>query len=195
MELDQSDPSMLMKITSVASTYDISDVNHKSSDTIKYKILTDTQNFPRTHQFPQQWSGTTHDGRPHMHSFSLTWLDECKSEGLIYSVKDHGAFCKYYKLFAVGDSGALAQMPFCRWKNARSEFEAHFWGNVKDKAIGFHVYNLHSNPLLIAAELIKQGEGKTQAINQVLDLQSHMKILKNRKIVKSIAKTVHFLAN
>ena len=126
MEHDQPGQSKLMKITSVASTYNISDVDHKSSDTIKYKILSDTQNFPRTHKFPQQFFGTTHDGKPHMHSFSLTWLDEFKSEGLMFSVKDDGAYCKYCKLFAIGDMGALAQVPFCRWKNARSEFEAHF---------------------------------------------------------------------
>ena len=54
MEHDQPGPSKLMKITSVASTYDISDVDHKSSDTIKYKILTATQIFSKACQFPQQ---------------------------------------------------------------------------------------------------------------------------------------------
>ena len=34
------------KITAVGTSYDISDVNHNSSDTIKYKILLDTQTFP-----------------------------------------------------------------------------------------------------------------------------------------------------
>ena len=82
MEHDQPGPSKLMKITSVASTYNISDDDYKGSDTIKYRILTDTQNFPRTHELGQQQFGTAHDGKPHMCSFSLTWLDEFKSEGL-----------------------------------------------------------------------------------------------------------------
>ena len=120
MEHDQPGPSKLMKITSVASTYDISDVDHKSCDTINYKILTDTQNFPRTHQVPQQWFGTTHDRKPHMHSFPLTHLDEFKSEGLIYSVKDYGAYCKYCKLFAIGGRGALVQAPLHKSENTRS---------------------------------------------------------------------------
>ena len=64
---------------------------------------------------------------------------------------------------------------------------------MRDKARGFHGYKLHSNALLMAAELIKQVEGETHTINQVLDEKSHMQVLKNRKIVKSIAETVHFL--
>ena len=45
-----------------------------------------------------------------------------------------------------------------------------------------------------ATEFIRQIEGKTQAINQVLDTKSHLQVLKNREVVKSIEKTVHFLA-
>ena len=63
---------------------------------------------------------------------------------------------------------------------------------MKDKTRGFHGYKLHSNALLMAVELIKQVEGETQTINQVLDEKTHMKVLK--KIVKPIAETVHFLA-
>ena len=43
-----------------------------------------------------------------------------------------------------------------------------------------------------ATEFIRQIEGKTQAINQVLDAKSHLQVLKNREVVKSIAKTVTF---
>ena len=45
MEHDQPGPSKLVKITSVVSTYDIPYVDHKSSDTIEYKILIDIHNF------------------------------------------------------------------------------------------------------------------------------------------------------
>ena len=54
MEYDQPGQSKWMKFTSVASTYDTSDVDH-------------------------------------IHAFSLTWLDEFKSDGLMYSVTDNGA--------------------------------------------------------------------------------------------------------
>ena len=65
---------------------------------------------------------------------------------------------------------------------------------MKDKTRGFQGYKLHSNALLMAAEFIKQAEGETQSTYQVLDEKSHMQVLKNRKLVKSIAETVHFLA-
>ena len=61
-----------------------------------------------------------------MHSFSLTCLDEFKSEGLMYSVKDDGTYCKYCKLFAIGDRGALVQVPFCRWKMPEVNLELTF---------------------------------------------------------------------
>ena len=73
---DEPSPAKCQKITAVGTSYDISDVDHNSSDTIKYKIILDTQTFPRNHQFPQEQFGKTPDGKPHMHSFSLTWLDE-----------------------------------------------------------------------------------------------------------------------
>ena len=55
-----------------------------------------------------------------MHSFSLKWLDEFQSQDLVYSSKDYGAYCKYYKLFPGGESGALAKVPFHRWKQTLS---------------------------------------------------------------------------
>ena len=48
--------------------------------------------------------------------------------------------------------------------------------------------------MVSATEFIRQIEGETQAINQVLDAKSHLQVLKNREVVKSIEKTVHFLA-
>ena len=79
----------------------------------------------------------------------------------MYSVKHDGAYCKYCKLLAIGDRGALFQVSFCRWKNARSAFEAHMQGNAKDKTRGFCGYKLHSNALFMAAEMISQKEGDT----------------------------------
>ena len=74
-EIDQPGPAKIRKIMSVTAARDISDINHRSDDTVKYKILTDTQNFPRNFRFPQQPCGTKVGGKPHMHSFLLNWLD------------------------------------------------------------------------------------------------------------------------
>ena len=191
---DEPSPAKCQKITAVGTSYDISDVDHNSSDTIKYKILLDTQTFPRNHHFPQQQFGKTPEGKPHMHSFSLKWLDEFQSQGLVYSSKDDGAYCKYCKLFPGGERGALVKVPFRRWKNAKGEFEAHFQNKLKDKTKGCRGYKSHATALVRAAEFIKQVEGEAQPVHQLLDERAHAQVLKNRQIIKSIGKSVHYLA-
>ena len=193
-EIDQPGPAKIRKITSITAAHDISDIDHRSDDTVKYKILTDTQNFPRNFRFPQQPCGTKAGGKPHMHSFLLNWLDEYQVDGLVYSVKEDAAYCKYCRLFPGGERGLLVETPFCKWKDAIREFNAHFWATQKDKTRGCHGHKLHTSAMVRATEFIRQIEGKTQAINQVLDAKSHLQVLKNREVVKSIAKTVHFLA-
>ena len=68
-EIDQPGPANIRKITSITAAHDISDIDHRSADTVKYKILTDTQNFPRNFRFPQQPCGTKAGGKPHMFIF------------------------------------------------------------------------------------------------------------------------------
>ena len=126
-----------------------------------------------------------------MRSFSLTWLYEFKDEGLTYSEKDDAAFCKYCKLFPGGERGSMVESPFRKWKNAKAIFEAHFRNKLTDKTKG---YKLHCTALARATELIKQIEGQTQPIHQVLDEQSQAQVQKNRKVLKAIAKSIHFLA-
>ena len=125
-EIDQPGPAKIRKITSVTAAHDISDIDHRSDDTVKYKILTDTQNFPRNFRFPQQPCGTKTGGKPHMHSFLLNWLDEYQVDGLVYSVKEDAAYCKYCRLFPGGERGLLVETPFHKWKDAIREFNAHF---------------------------------------------------------------------
>ena len=61
-----------------------------------------------------------------MHSFNPNWLEEFKTDGLISSVTEDGAYCKYCKLFPGGERGLLVEKPFCKWKYAIWEFNAHF---------------------------------------------------------------------
>ena len=106
---DQATPSKKAKITSATGTNDISDINHSSSDTEKYKILTHSQTFPTGFKFPKEQFGTTKLGKPHMRSFNPNWLEEFKTDGLIYSVTEDGAKCKYCKLFPGGERGLLVR--------------------------------------------------------------------------------------
>ena len=127
-----------------------------------------------------------------MHSFSLAWLDEFKAEGLTYSEKKDRAYCKYCKLFSGGERGTLVEKPFRRWKHAKAEFNAHFKNIIGSK--GCCGYQLYVSALARATEFIKQVEGQTQPVHQVLGERSHEQVLQNRHIVKSIAKSVHLLA-
>ena len=104
---DQVTPAKKLRITSVQQTNDISAVNHKSSDTEKYKILTDPPAIPQNFKFPKEQFGTTNQGKPHMHSFNPNWLEEFKTDGLIYSFTEDAAYCKYCRLFPGGDRGLL----------------------------------------------------------------------------------------
>ena len=82
-------------------------------ETEKYKILTDSQTFPTGFKFPKEQFGTTKLGKPHMCSFNPNWLEEFKTDGLIYSVTEDGAYCKYCKLFPGGERGLLVE-----WMNS-----------------------------------------------------------------------------
>ena len=61
-----------------------------------------------------------------MCSFLLNWLDEYQVDGLVYSVKEDAAYCKYYRLFPGGERGLLVETPFHKWKDAIREFNDHF---------------------------------------------------------------------
>ena len=78
---DQAALSKKVKITLVSTTNDISDIYHKSTDTEKYKILTDSQTFSKDFKFPKQQFGMTKLSKPHMRSFNPNWLEEFKPDG------------------------------------------------------------------------------------------------------------------
>ena len=118
MAEDEPAPSKMRKIHSVTDTSNVSSIDHRSSDTEKYKIFTSTQTFDKKFQFPQQQCGMKTSGKPHMCSFSSSWLDEFQQDGLVYSVKDDAAYCKFCRLFPGGEWGMLVEKPFKKWKSA-----------------------------------------------------------------------------
>ena len=128
-----------------------------------------------------------------MHSFNPNWLEEFKTDGLIYSVTEDGAYCKYCKLFPGGERGMLVEKPFHKWKDAIQEFNAHFRDLQKDKTKGCHGNKIHIAVAVRAIEFLKCIDGERLNIDQVLDIKSQAQILENRDIVKSIAKTIYFL--
>ena len=108
-------------------------------------------------------------------------------------VTEDGAYCKYCKLFPGGERGLLVKKPFHKWKDAIWEFNAHFRDLQKDKTKGCHGNKMHIAAAVWATEFLKHIDGERLNIDQVLDIKSQAQILKNRDIVKSIAKTIYFL--
>ena len=181
-------------MTDITAVSDISAVNHQSSDAEKYKILTASQSFDRKYEFPQTQFGMKSNGKPHMRSFSKNWLEEFGQDGLMYSVVEDAAYCKYCRLFPGGERGLLVENPFRKWKDAIREFQAHFRANQKDTTKGYRGYKLHMSATTCATEFIKHMEGNHLCVDQALDVQSQSQISKNREVVKSIGKSIHFLA-
>ena len=88
----------IRKLTTTIAANDISAINHKNSDTGKFNILTDNQNSPQNFDFPKHKWGMKSDGKPHMQSFLMKWLDDYQSDGLVYSVIEL-VYCKFCRIF------------------------------------------------------------------------------------------------
>ena len=136
-----------------------------------YKILSDSQTFSKDFKFPKQQFGMTKLGKLHVCSFYLNWSEEFKPDGLIYSITEDGAYCKYCRLFPGGERGLLVENPFCKWKDAIREFNAHFRDVKKDKTKGCHGNKMHLAAAVRATEFLK-CIGERLNINQVLDIKS-----------------------
>ena len=93
-EVSEPGPSKIRKIISVAQEHDISAIGHKRSDTEKYNVLKSKQSFDKKFQFLQEQFGRKPNGKPHMHSFSISWWDEFGPDGLVYSTEQNAAYCK-----------------------------------------------------------------------------------------------------
>ena len=129
-----------------------------------------------------------------MHSFVVKWLDEYGQDGLAYSDGNDAAYCKYCRLFPGRERGILVEKLFCKWKDGICEFNVYSWVNEVDKTKGCRGNQFHISAVVRATEFIKHIEGDHQQICQVMDMKSQTQDKQNREVVKSIAKTVHFLA-
>ena len=107
-----------------------------------------------------------------MRSFNPNWLEEFKPDGLIYLIREDGAYCKYYRLFPEGERGLLVKKPFHKSKDAIHEFNAHLKDVKKDKTKGCHGNKMNSAAAVRATEFLKLTEGERLNINQVLDIKS-----------------------
>ena len=67
---------------------------YQSENMIKYKVSTEKQNIGKDFSFLQEQFGTKTNGKPHMRSFSLKWLEEFGQDGLCYSVYEDATYCK-----------------------------------------------------------------------------------------------------
>ena len=129
---------------------DICTVTFQSDDIIKYKLLTEQKKkIAKGLSFPQPQFGTKPSGKPHMRSFSLKRLD-----GLCYSVYEDAAYFKFCRLFPGGERGLLVEKPFQRWKDAISEFNAHFHNIISDKTKGCCGNKLYLSAVTRATELL-----------------------------------------
>ena len=102
-----------------------------------------------------------------MCSFSISWLDEFGPDGLVYSIEQDAAYCKYCRLFPGGERGLLVEKPFRKRKDAIREFNAHFRAMQVDKTKGCCGNKLHMSAVLRATEFIKHMESDQLPINQV----------------------------
>ena len=93
-----------------------------------------------------------------MRSFSISWLDEFGPDGLVYSIKQDAAYCKYCRLFPGGERGLLVEKPFHKWKDATHEFSAHFRAMQVDRTKGCRGNKLHMSTVHRATEFIKHME-------------------------------------
>ena len=65
--------------------------------------------------------------------------------------------------------GLLVEKLFQRWKDAISEFNAHFCNIISDKTKGCHGNKLHLSAVTRATEVVRQIEGKNLPITQMMD--------------------------
>ena len=95
----------------------------------------------------------------------------------------------------VGKGDYLLRNHFVSGKDAILEFSAHFGAMQVDKTKGCCGNKLYMSAVLRTTEFIKCMESDQLPINQVMGTKSQEQIKSKRQVVKSLAQTVHFLAN
>ena len=78
----------------------------------------------------------------------------------MYSIDEDAAYHKFWQHFPGRERGLLVEKPYCKWKDAINEFNAHFHDSQKDKTKGCHDNKLHLTAVIRAIEFIRHIEGE-----------------------------------
>ena len=73
--------------------------------------------------------------------------------------------------FPGGERGLLVEKPFCKWKDAIWEFNAHFRDLQKEETKGCCGNKMHIAAAVRATEFLKYIDGERLNIDQVLDIK------------------------
>jgi hypothetical protein len=118
-------------------------------------------------------------------SFQLQWLE--KFNGLVYSKKDKGAYCKFCVLFSnmlsdarIASFGALVVEPLKNWKKATEKLQEHFGGKC----------NFHNKALELADNFKQTMSGQQVPIHQLLESSRASQIKENRQKLMAIIDTI-----
>ena len=111
-------------------------------------------------------------------SFQASWLT--KYNGLVYSVQDDGAYCKYCVLFVanqdarISNYGVLVNSPLTNWQKATTKLKDHF--SKKYHALAFE----------IASRFMDNMSGHARPLSHQLESHRAEAVQQNRKILCSI---------
>ena len=138
----------------------------------KYFLLTDHFVPGSDYAFPFKIFSCRH------RSFQASWLK--KYNGLVYSIKYDGAYCKYCVLFAVNQDcriqyGILVNQPLNNWQKATIKLNYHF-----------HDTKYHALSVEIASNFIDTTSGRSQPISNQLKSSRIQEAKENNMILCSI---------
>ena len=151
----------------------------------KYHVLTKHFIPSASYRFPAVQFGKQ------KRSFQHSWLN--LYNGLVYSEKENGGYCKFCVLFSKdpysvhGLNSALVTCAFTNFKKASDKFREHFSGTSNSSARKYHLQAVE-----VAQSFKAVMENKRLSIDQQLSTVRQQIVAENRKKIKSIAETVIF---
>ena len=151
----------------------------------QYHVLTKHFAPPTSYRFPPVEFGKQN------RSFQYSWLK--LYNGLVYSIKENGGFCKFCVLFSRAPysvsnfSGSLVTSPFTNFKRASDKLREHFCGTNSTSARKYHLEAVKT-----AQSFKAMMENKILPVDQQLSSIRAQIVAENRKKIRSIAETVIF---
>ncbi len=124
-------------------------------------------------------------------SFQHSWLS--LYNGLVYSEKDGGGYCKYCVLFSLAPysvqhlTSTLVTCPFTNFKKASEKLRDHFSGSSKSSVRKYHLQAIETAKCFKAVI-----ENEVVPIDRQLSTIRARKVEENRKKINSIAETAIF---